>query len=67
MIFYLQDGHVKIRCDHASLCKLVYSMTKDDKVNNWSQEIHVIAPYTDFEHIKEKTISWQTAFQDQRL
>ena len=40
---------------------------KNDKVINWSQETHAITPYTDFEHINEKTISWQTAFQDQRL
>ena len=27
---------------------------KNDKVNNQSQEIHVITPYLDFEHIKGK-------------
>ena len=27
-------------------------MTKNDKVKNWSQEIHVITLNTDFEHIK---------------
>ena len=45
-------AHVKIRCDSAPLCKCVYSVTNNDKVNNWSQEIHVITPCIDFEHIK---------------
>ena len=30
------------------------SMTANDKVNNWSQEIHTITPYIDFEHITGK-------------
>ena len=52
MVFYLKDAHVTIRCDHAPLQKLIYSVTKNDKVNNWSQDIHAIASYIDFEHIK---------------
>ena len=27
---------------------------KNDKVNNWSQGIHTITPYRDFDHIKGK-------------
>ena len=27
-------------------------MTKNDKVSNWSQEMHTITLYIDFEHIK---------------
>ena len=26
------------------LCKFIYSVTKNDKVSNWSQEIHAITP-----------------------
>ena len=54
MVFYLKDAHVKIRFDHAPLCRLIYSVTKNDKVDNWSQEIHAITTYIDFEHIKGK-------------
>ena len=43
-----------IWCDHAPLCKFIYSVMKNDKVNNLSQEIHVITPYINFEHIKGK-------------
>ena len=32
----------------------MYSVTKNDKVNNWSQEINAITPCTGFEHIKGK-------------
>ena len=32
----------------------MHSVTKDDKVNNWSQEILSITPYIKFEHIKGK-------------
>ena len=54
MVFYLKDAHVMILCDHAPLHKCIYLVIKNKKVNNWSQEIHVITPYTDFEYIKEK-------------
>ena len=40
--------------DQAPLCKFKYSVNKKNKVNNWSQEIHSITPYTNFEHIKGK-------------
>ena len=30
----------------------MYSVTKKDKANNWSQEIHAITHYIGFEHIK---------------
>ena len=60
MVCYLEDAHVKIRCDHAPqircdhapLHKFVYSVTNNDKINNWLQEIHAITPYIYFEHIK---------------
>ena len=52
MVFYLKDAHVRVRCNHAPICKFVYSVTKNDKVDNWSQDIHAITPYIDFEHIK---------------
>ena len=58
MVFYLKDAHVKIRCEHAVLCKFIYSVTKNDKVNNWSQEIHSITPYINFKHIKGKENVW---------
>ena len=45
------------------LHKFMYAVRKNDKVNNWSQEIHVITHYIDFEHIKGKTMSFQIAFQ----
>ena len=32
----------------------MYSVTKNDKVNNWSQETHAITPHIEFEHIKGK-------------
>ena len=35
MVFYLRDTHVKIRCGHAPLHKFIYSVTKNDKGNNW--------------------------------
>ena len=38
LMFFLKDAYVKIRCNHAPLCKLIYSVTKNDKVNNWSQK-----------------------------
>ena len=34
--------------------KIHILVTKNDKVNNWSQEIHSITPHIDFEHIKGK-------------
>ena len=55
MVFYLKD-HVKIGCDHASLCKFVYSVTKKDRVNNWWEEIHAITSYKAFEDIKGDNI-----------
>ena len=36
------------------LWKIVNSITKNDKVNNWSQEIHAITPQIEFEYIKGK-------------
>ena len=45
MVFYLKDTHVMVECDHAPLCKFIYSVTKNDKANNWSQEIRSVTPY----------------------
>ena len=42
MVFYLKDADVKIRCDHGPFCKSMYSVTKNEKLNNCSQEIHAI-------------------------
>ena len=52
MVFYLEDAHVTIRCEHASLCKIMYLVKEDDKVNNWLQDIHVIAQYIVFKHVR---------------
>ena len=64
MVFYLKDVHVMIWYDHASLYKFIYSVTRNNKVNSSSQEIHAITPCIDFEHIKRKgnilavSLSW---------
>ena len=39
MVFYLKDAHIMIWCDHTPLHKFIYSATKNDNINNWSQEI----------------------------
>ena len=54
IVFCLKDAHAIIQCDHSPLCKYIYSVMKNDKVNNWSQEIHALTPYIEFEHIKVK-------------
>ena len=54
MVFYLKDSQVKVRCDHALLCKFMSSVTKNDKVNSWLQDIHAITHYIGFEYIKGK-------------
>ena len=54
MVFYLNYAHVKIRCDHAPLHKSMYSVTENEKTDNWPQAIHAIRPYIDFENIKGK-------------
>ena len=54
MVFYLKEAHVMVRCDHDLLQKIVYSVTKNDKVNNWSQEMHAIILHIEFEHSKGK-------------
>ena len=36
------------------LWKFMCSVMKNDKVHNWSQEMHAIKPYIEFEHIKGK-------------
>ena len=54
MVFYLKESHVMVRCDHVPLQKFMYSVTRNDKVNNWSQETHSITSHIDFKHIKGK-------------
>ena len=54
MVFYLKDVHVIIWCDYVPLCKFIYSVTNNDKVNNWPKELHAINPYIDFECMKGK-------------
>ena len=34
--------------------KVIYSVNRNDMVNNWSHEIHAITPYIDFKHVKGK-------------
>ena len=53
MVFYLKEAHVMVQCDNAPLWKFINSLTKNDKVNNWSQEIHAITLHIDREHIKK--------------
>ena len=48
----MKKAHVIVRSDHAHLWKFMYSVVKNDKVNNWSQEMHAITPHIEFEHIK---------------
>ena len=48
MAYYLKDAQVVIRCNNAPLHKFIYSVLKNEKVNNCSQEI----PYTEFEQDK---------------
>ena len=43
-----------IWCDHAPLCKFIYSVMRNNRVKNWSQDIHAITLYIDFKHIKGK-------------
>ena len=54
MVFYLKDAHIMIWCYHVPSGIFIYSVMKNDKVNNWSQEIHAITPYIKFKHIKGK-------------
>ena len=51
MVIFLKEAHVMIYCDHAPPCKFIYSVTKKNKVNNWSQQIHSTTPYIEFECI----------------
>ena len=54
MVFCLKDAHAMLRCDHTPLWKFVYSVTKNNKVNNWSPGICAIALHTDFKYMKGK-------------
>ena len=54
MVFYLKEVHVTVRFDHAPQQKFIYSVTMNNEVKNWLQEIHAITPHIDFEHIMGK-------------
>ena len=54
MVFYLKEANVMVRCNHALLQKFIYSVIKNDKLNNGSHEIQSITPHIDFKHIKGK-------------
>ena len=64
MVLYLKEAHVMVRYDHAPLQKFIYSVTKNDKVNNWSQEIHVITLILILDISREKKMCLWTAYQD---
>ena len=65
MVFYLKDAYAKIRCGHAPLHIFMYSVTKNDEVNIWLQEIHVDNTiYKLWNTSRGETISWQITFQD---
>ena len=42
MSFYLTDSHVIIQSDHKPLQKFIYAITANDRVNDWSFQIHTI-------------------------
>ena len=42
MTFYLTDSHVIIHSDHKPLQKFIYAITANDRVNDWSFQIHAI-------------------------
>ena len=50
-MFYLKEALEMVRSDQSSLWKFMDSVMKND---NWSQEMHVIMPHIEFEHIKGK-------------
>ena len=45
-----------VRSDHATLLEILPSLTKNNKVNNWSQEMHAVTPHIEIEHMKGKDI-----------
>ena len=53
MVFCLKDSYIMIWCNPSPLQRFVHSTTKNDRVNNWSQEIHAIKSHR-FEHTKAK-------------
>ena len=52
MTFYLTDSHVIIHSDHKPLQKFIYAVTANDRVNDWSFQIHAICRSINFEYIK---------------
>ena len=52
MSFYLTDSHVIIHSDHKPLQKFIYAITANDRVNDWSFQIHAICHSIHFEYIK---------------
>ena len=52
MSFYLTDSHVIIHSDHKPLQKFIYAITANNRVNDWSFQIHAICHSIHFEYIK---------------
>ena len=46
--------HIMIQCDYAPFMQVYLFSYEKWQGQNWSQEIHVITPYIDFECIKGK-------------
>ena len=51
MSFYLTDSDVIIHSDHKPLQKFIYAVTANDRVNDWSFQIHAICRSINFEFI----------------
>ena len=51
---YLKEAHVMVRSDHTTPPEIHVLSDKNDKVNNWSQQMHAITPDIEFKHIKGK-------------
>ena len=52
MSFYLTDSDVIIHSDHKPLQKFIYAVTANDRVNDWSFQIHAVCKSIRFEYIK---------------
>ena len=51
MSFYLTDSDVIIHSDHKPLQKFIYAVTANDRVNDWSFQIHAVCKSIEFIHI----------------
>ena len=52
MSFYLTDSEVIIHSDHKPLQKFIYTLTANDRVNDWAFQIHAICRMIHFQFIK---------------